>query len=620
MKKILIITLALILALTLLCSCGTNDTNNENNSTDQPTDNANSSDNDSADGIVLSGENRYKVIYPETNSDLKGLALKIYDKLLALDPIAATKPAYYSLTSDKKGPSTNKEILVGLTNRPASEKAASELANYPDFTITVYEGNIAIYANTEARIADAIDYFIKNLKVTSGGDVYYANTKTYVDVYAGDYPDATIGGNPLKDYKIIIASDADEFKKAFATQLSNVLTTVCGTNIPVVSDSEPETALEILVGKVNRSQSIEPSSINDRMFVDDGKIVFAPSNVAGYERLINKLQNEISLCKGKVAESALDLNALSHDAIRTVTFGAVNITEQPNGLRFNKFSDFQIAEWTKFGRYDQAVSSTGIRLDFYTNSSTFYFAASQGTNFELFINGESKEISSTGIFDVKLEDNGENRITVLFPNHQMNTTVKEVRIDENATLTPYTYDRKFLILGDSITQGYSAVTDSLSWANRITRMFNADSLIQAISGGCYQPSTLDPNVDFNPDYILVAYGTNDWYWGRSSMEDFKSYAKSFYERLAELYPEAKIIGITPIWRMDNAPTKVGSFDDMCAELKTIIESVGGYAVNGVDLVPHQSQYYGDSNCLHPNDAGFEFYANNLYEEIKDIIK
>ena len=608
MKKILILLLALILSLSLFCSCNKDD---EGNATDAETNGSQNATEETVDGLLLSGEKRYRVVYPHGDSALKAISLKIYDKHHALAPTALTKPAYYSLTSDNTDAAGAKEILVGLTNRPATEKAADNLKNYPDFTITLQDGNIVILANTQARLEAAVRYFIKNMKASASGDVYYTGDTNYVDVYKGDYAAATVNGKPLKDYSIVLSADATDAEKALATELSNELSFITGTTLPTTTDSSA--ALKIVFGKG------EEGSLNDRIYLDGDALVLEPATENGYRRLIETLASKIRACRGIITNDKIEFSSLSYDAIRSVSFGAVNITEQENGLRFNKFSDFQIEEWTKHGRYNQASSSTGIRLDFYTNSSTFYFAASQNTNFELFINGESKEISSTGKFDVTLEGE-QNRITVLFPNHQVNSTVGEVRIDEGATLIPYTYARKFLIIGDSITQGYSAATDSLSWANRITRMFDADSVIQAISGGCYQPNTLDPEVDFTPDYILVAYGTNDWSWGRASMDDFKAYAQSFYEKLAELYPEATIIGITPIWRKDNDPSKVGTFDDMRAELAKIIESVGGHAIDGIDLVPHERAYYGDDNCLHPNNDGFEHYANNLYEKIKDIIK
>ena len=607
MKKILILLLSLILSLSLLCSCSKDD---EGNATDAETNGSQNATEEKIDGILLSGEDRYRVVYPQNDSSIKAFALKIYDKLFELDPIVLTKPAYYTVTSDKTDPAGAKEILVGLTNRPATEKAADNLKNYPDFTITLQDGNIVILANTQARLEAAVRYFIKNMKASASGDVYYTGDTNYVDVYKGDYAAATVNGKPLKDYSIVLSADATDAEKALATELSNELSFITGTTLPTTTDSSA--ALKIVFGKG------EEGSLNDRIYLNGDALVLEPAAENGYQRLIETLASKIRACRGIITNDKIEFSSLSYDAIRSVSFGAVNITEQENGLRFNKFSDFQIEEWTKHGRYNQAASSTGIRLDFYTNSSTFYFAASQNTNFELFINGESKEISSTGKFDVTLEGE-QNRITVLFPNHQVNSTVGEVKIDEGATLIPYTYARKFLILGDSITQGYSAATDSLSWANRITRMFDADSVIQAISGGTFRSSTLDPDVEFTPDYIFVAYGTNDWSGG-SSMEIFKTNAQAYYNKLAELYPNATIIGITPIWRKDNHARNVGEFDDMCAELKTIIESVGGYAVNGVDLVPHDRKYYGEDICLHPNNEGFEFYANNLYEKIKDIIE
>ena len=617
MKRILILTLAIILLLCALCSC----TAKENSADAQPSDTSieETSPSSTNEGkILLSGENRYRIVYPENNRDLKNLASKIYDKLLKLDPIAPTKPAYYNLGSDKAADDGSPEILVGLTTRAASEAAAASLTKYHDFAIHISDKKIAIYANTPERLEAAINYFIRNMSASDDGSVYYDKTASYVDVYKGDYPKAAIADTPLKDYKIVISAAANEAQKAASEELAFILTRICGTTVSIVTDTEPASEHEILLCPVDRPESKTSSDDNDRLFTENGKIVIAPTE-NGYSRLVNMLCYTIDQNRGIVSNSDLQFTSLSYDAIRSVAFGAVNISEQENGLRFNKFSDKQITEWIKYNKYNEASSSTGIKLDFYTNSTTFYFKASQSTKFELFINGESKEISSTGIFDVKLEGE-KNRITVLFPNHQVNSTLSEVRLDEGATLTPYEYSRKFLIVGDSITQGYSAATDSLSWANRITRMFDADSVIQAISGGCHQPTTIDPEVDFIPDYIFVAYGTNDWSWGRASLEDFKASAQSYYKKLAEVYPDAKIIGITPIWRKDNSPSRVGEFDDMCAELKAIIESVGGYAVNGVDLVPHERQYYGDDICLHPNNEGFEFYANNLYEAVKDIIK
>ena len=610
-KRLFILTLAAL----MLLSCFTFAGCNKEEAPDATEESASATElEEIIDGILLSGENKYDIIYPEESKELKALALKVYDKLISLSPVGI----YYSVTTDKKAANGTPEILIGNTNRAASETAKGKLSQYYDFTIDVGEKTIAIYANTNKRLEDAVKYFTKNVKA-SKDKVYYTLTENYVDVYKGLHPNAAIDDNMLKDYKIVLPADANEIQKNAASTLALVLEEECGSVIPVIYDSEPATNLEILLGKTNRPESEYPSDTNDRLFASGSKIVVAPSTDEGYSRLINMLQKEFSLRSGKLKGSAIKVNSLSYAAIKSISFGAVNISEQTDGLRFNKFSQKQIDEWTMFNRYNEASGSTGIRLDFYTDSSSFYFRGIAGKKFELFVNGESVKISSDGYIEAELDNTQENRVTLLFPNHQVNATLYELRLDESASIRPYEYSRKFLIVGDSITQGYSSVTDSLSWANRITRMFDADSVIQAISGGTFRSSTLDPDVEFTPDYIFVAYGTNDWSGG-SSMESFKANAQAYYDKLAELYPNATIIGITPIWRKDNHARSVGEFDDMCAELKTIIESVGGYAVNGVDLVPHDRKYYGEDICLHPNDEGFEFYANNLYEAVKDIIK
>jgi 2-iminoacetate synthase len=307
------------------------------------------------------------------------------------------------VTTDKKAANGTPEILIGNTNRAASETAKGKLSQYYDFTIDVGEKTIAIYANTNKRLEDAVKYFNKNVKA-SKDKVYYTLTENYVDIYKGLHPNAAIDDNMLKDYKIVLPADANEIQKNAASTLALVLEEECGSVIPVIYDSEPATNLEILLGKTNRPESEYPSDTNDRLFASGSKIVVAPSTDEGYSRLINMLQKEFSLRSGRLKGSAIKVNSLSYAAIKSISFGAVNISEQPDGLRFNKFSQKQIEEWTMFNRYNEASGSTGIRLDFYTDSSSFYFRGIAGKKFELFVNGESVKISSDGYIEAELDN------------------------------------------------------------------------------------------------------------------------------------------------------------------------------------------------------------------------
>ena len=183
MKKLSLI-LALILALSVLI-CFSSCNNDEGDATDDDTVDAPTDKPQALDGVLLSGEGRYRIIYPEGTS--MATALKIYDKLLALDPVAFKIPGYYTLTSDKTADSGVPEILVGLTNRSESAAARDALPNYPDFSITFSDKKIAIYASTEERLDEAVEFFISNMKVTEDGNVFCAIKENFVDSYPGDY-------------------------------------------------------------------------------------------------------------------------------------------------------------------------------------------------------------------------------------------------------------------------------------------------------------------------------------------------------------------------------------------------------------------------------------------------
>ena len=56
-------------------------------------------------------------------------------------------------------------------------------------------------------------------------------------------------------------------------------------------------------------------------------------------------------------------------------------------------------------------------------------------------------------------------------------------------------------------------------------------------------------------------------------------------------------------------------------LANVVESAGGRnitVIEGIDLVPHDTSLFSDK-FLHPNDKGFDYYVNNLYKKLKELI-
>ena len=124
--------------------------------------------------------------------------------------------------------------------------------------------------------------------------------------------------------------------------------------------------------------------------------------------------------------------------------------------------------------------------------------------------------------------------------------------------------------------------------------------------------------NFTPDVITVAYGTNDF--SLREEDDFKVRCRDFYVALSQNYPNSKIFAITPIWRSDyKGKRNFGPFENVDAFIREAVADLRNVTVIfGFNLVPKDEKYYADLR-LHPNDAGFVFYADNLYNEISKYL-
>jgi len=153
---------------------------------------------------------------------------------------------------------------------------------------------------------------------------------------------------------------------------------------------------------------------------------------------------------------------LSFDSIKKITVGAVQIWEESNGVHFCKCTKKQLDAWYALdpvlGR--NASATTGIRIDFHTNSSAFAFTAPIGNKFEIYINDVLKYVirekdMNDRSFKINLEksDLDENRITLILPSHDDAAVISSIELDDGASITPHCFDCKMLFIGDSITQG-----------------------------------------------------------------------------------------------------------------------------------------------------------------------
>ncbi|MBQ9760052.1 MAG: SGNH/GDSL hydrolase family protein [Clostridia bacterium] len=316
---------------------------------------------------------------------------------------------------------------------------------------------------------------------------------------------------------------------------------------------------------------------------------------------------------------------LTFEQIKSVAFGAVCVEQAEDGIHFEKLTKKQISAFADFRASfrERALTTTGVRLDFCTNSKHLAFSTSRGRKFEVYIDDllcrqfDCDELREAGqcaeielVSPIRPEADTV-RVTLIFPSHTVGV-LEYLELDDGATVEPHRFDCRMLFIGDSITQGWDSKYDSFSYAWRVTRFFNAESIIQGIGGAYYHETTFD-TLAFDPDTVIVSLGTNDFATYKT-IDEMRQHVTAHLDLIAEAYKDTKVFAISPIWRADTEGRAIGSFEDVRRMLIEEIEKHGLIHIDGLSLVPHAAEFMADQR-LHPNDLGFSLYAENLIAQM-----
>lgn len=195
--------------------------------------------------------------------------------------------------------------------------------------------------------------------------------------------------------------------------------------------------------------------------------------------------------------------------------------------------------------------------------------------------------------------------------------ILEVRLENAAIVEPVEYAENILVMGDSITQGYSSHFPSMTYVAQMAAYRNADYLNQAIGGETFHPEILTP-LDWQPTMAIIAYGTNDW--ALKDRERLTRDTDAFLERFHSLYPELPTVVMTPIWRADALTRRDDDFRH--EETDRIIQKIAaGYpnmkVISGQKLFPKIRELFEDLK-IHPTELGFTIYANRIATALDEI--
>jgi hypothetical protein len=207
-------------------------------------------------------------------------------------------------------------------------------------------------------------------------------------------------------------------------------------------------------------------------------------------------------------------------------------------------------------------------------------------------------------------------VSVYLPYHRP-VILEGLCVDDHATVDPLPRPaRRLLMFGDSITQGAFASSGFASMATQLGRLLDMELLNQGLGGHMFDEQFVDAHLHFNPDVVVVAYGTNDW--SMRTREQERRHVSAFVGRVRRTFSPQRtaVVVATPLWRHDGGRLGPGgTLADFCAGIAEAAAAVGGVQViDGARLVPQRSEYFSDG--VHLNDTGSSLCAAGLFCEMR----
>ena len=326
--------------------------------------------------------------------------------------------------------------------------------------------------------------------------------------------------------------------------------------------------------------------------------------------------------------------------IKEITTGAVRIEERDGTVRFYRFSEEQetLYSLTSKDFHMKTFSTAGIRMTFQTDSSSLGLkvisepgSSRQFFSFDVFVddkcvgyldNFSEQELPAnytTASFPLGQFEKtftlgaGIKTVKIYFP-WSVATALQEMTLDDGSILLSVKAPKRLLMFGDSITHGYDALRPSNHYSVKLSELLGAEVINKAIGNEVFFPPLAEIKEDFQPDYITVAYGTNDW--NRTSRTTFLENCRAFYLALRNNYPSAKMFAMAPTWRKNlEEHREYGSFYQVEKDIQMTVSDLDNVLfLSCFDFVPKDSTFFSD-RVLHPNDLGFEHYSKNICKEI-----
>ena len=273
----------------------------------------------------------------------------------------------------------------------------------------------------------------------------------------------------------------------------------------------------------------------------------------------------------------------------------------------------------------RAASTSGVRIGFITDSELlamevlFERFARPIFTIDIIVDGEHKmtfgpeEHTEEFTFSTELPA-GDKKVEIYLPN-MVECAVKGIALEPGASLIELEEQAEpLLFIGDSITQGMTVSTPSLTYPAQVATVLKSDFHNIAVGGATMQKELAPLAMELEWQKVFVAYGVNDFSQDRS-LSEFEDESRGMLEVLSSR-EDVEIFLLTPIpWALRTNPNTINlKLEDYREVLRKAAKDFPKVKViEGADLVPDDSVYYVDN--IHPNDLGASMLADNLLAKL-----
>ncbi len=196
---------------------------------------------------------QYTIVIPEGASEVTQTVASSLQQLL-FEVCGYMLP----MIDDTQMPS-ERELLVGVTNRPASQVAAQTLSSFrPNYAndgiLFAQQGQIALVGGQEKALSQVLDALAPYLS-----DAAQSALRTVsIPIRNPNYPTVKIGAQDLGDYRIVYSQNAPFEIRLLAQRMADFFLVRCGYAVSVLTDEAPVDTekMEILLGATNRTGAV----------------------------------------------------------------------------------------------------------------------------------------------------------------------------------------------------------------------------------------------------------------------------------------------------------------------------------------------------------------------------